>query len=142
MTGNLEENAAMFFILEGVEELVRTLTPFHSNPSWKRSDMSITNGSYWLVLGKLKSNTVWQGIFKYDIILFIYLFMYLSTYLFIDWLIKEVKYFNDFKNHSFSVSWLKWTQSVEVKQNQTFFHGTYWSLASYFFIKKKYSDDL
>ena len=83
----------MFFILEEVEEVVRTLTPFHSNPSWKRSDMSITNGSYWLVLGKLKSNTVWQGIFKYDIILFIYLFiylfMYLSTYLLIylliDW---------------------------------------------------------
>ena len=29
LTGNLEENATMFFILEGVEE-VRTLRPFHS----------------------------------------------------------------------------------------------------------------
>ena len=33
LAGNLEENATMFFILEGVEEVVRTLIPFHSNPS-------------------------------------------------------------------------------------------------------------
>ena len=39
-----------------------------------------------------------------------------------------LKYFNDFQNRHFSVLWLKWTQTMEKKQNQTFFHGTYSNL--------------
>ena len=38
-------------------------------------------------------------------------------------------YFNDFQNWNFSVSWLKWTQEIEMKQNQTFSQGTYSNLA-------------
>ena len=34
---------------------------------------------------------------------------------------KILKYFNDFSNWSFSVLWLKTTQAMEMKQNQTFF---------------------
>ena len=37
---------------------------------------------------------------------------------------KKVKYFNDLQNWNFSVLWLKWTQTMEMKQNQTFFHGS------------------
>ena len=104
----------------------------------------VLTGWFWESLNQTLFDRAYSNMtsFYLFIYLFIYVFIYLSTYLFIDWLIKEVKYFNDFKNHSFSVSWLKWTQTVEMKQNQTFFHGTYSSLASYFFIKKKYSDDL
>ena len=47
-----------------------------------------------------------------------------------------LKYFNDFKNQDFSVFWLKWTQTMEMKQNQTFFHGTYSNLTSFIFCQK------
>ena len=42
-----------------------------------------------------------------------------------------LKYFNDFQNQNFSVLWLKWTQIMEMKQNQTFFHGTYSNLTNF-----------
>ena len=38
---------------------------------------------------------------------------------------KILKYFNDFQNWDFSVLWLEWTQTMEMKQKQTLFHGTY-----------------
>ena len=38
---------------------------------------------------------------------------------------KILKYFNDFQNQNFSVLWLQLTQTMEMKQNQIFFHGTY-----------------
>ena len=52
---------------------------------------------------------------------------------------KVLKYFSDFQNRNFSVLWLKWTQAIEMKQNQTFFHGTYsnLTLTSYLFLLKK-----
>ena len=43
-----------------------------------------------------------------------------------------LKYFNVFPNQNISVLWLKWTQAMEMKQNQTFFHGTYSNLTSIF----------
>ena len=47
-----------------------------------------------------------------------------------------LKYFNDFQNQNVSILWLKWTQKIKTKQNQTFFHGTYSNLTPYiFFIK-------
>ena len=51
---------------------------------------------------------------------------------------KILKYFSDFQNRNFSVLWLKWTQAIEMKQNQTFFHGTYsnLTLTSYLFLSK------
>ena len=49
---------------------------------------------------------------------------------------KILKYFNDFQNQNFSVLWLKWTQTMEMKQNQTFFHGTYSNLTPYLFLLK------
>ena len=71
---------------------------------------------------KLKPNqTLWQDIFKHDV--------------FCD---QKVKYFNDFQNQNFSVLWLKWTRTMEVRQNQISFHGAYSHLTSYlFFIKKR-----
>ena len=36
---------------------------------------------------------------------------------------KILKYFNDFQNQNFSVLWLKWTKTTEMKQNQTFSMG-------------------
>ena len=30
------------------------------------------------------------------------------------------------------VLWLKWTQTMEMKQNQTYFHGTYSNMTSFF----------
>ena len=39
-----------------------------------------------------------------------------------------LKYFNDFQNRNFSVLGLKWTQAMEMEQNQTFFQGTYSNL--------------
>ena len=41
-----------------------------------------------------------------------------------------------FKNQNFSVLWLKWTQTMETKQNQTFFHRTYSNLMQYLFYLK------
>ena len=49
---------------------------------------------------------------------------------------KILKYFNDFQNQNFSLLWLKWTPIMQMKQNQTFFHGTYSNLTSYFFLSK------
>ena len=40
---------------------------------------------------------------------------------------KILYYINDFQNRNFPVLWLKWTQTMKVKQNQTFFHGIYLS---------------
>ena len=34
---------------------------------------------------------------------------------------KKLKYFNDFQNRNFSLLWLKWTQTMKIKKNQTFF---------------------
>ena len=33
-----------------------------------------------------------------------------------------------FQNQSSSVLWLKWTQTMEMKQNQTYFNATYLNL--------------
>ena len=54
-----------------------------------------------------------------------------------------VKHFNDFKNRNFSVLWRSWTQTMEMKQNQTFFHETHLDLTSYTFYQKilKYFND-
>ena len=49
---------------------------------------------------------------------------------------KILKYFNYFQNQNFSVLWLKETQAMEMKQNQTFFHGTYSNLTPYLFLLK------
>ena len=38
---------------------------------------------------------------------------------------KHIKYFINFQNQNFSFLWLTWTKTMGVKQNQTFFHGTY-----------------
>ena len=35
-----------------------------------------------------------------------------------------LKYFNDFQNWNLSILWLKWTQIMEMKQNQRFFDWT------------------
>ena len=44
--------------------------------------------------------------------------------------------FNDFQNQNFSVLWLKWTQTMEMKQNQTFFQGTYSNLTLFSLVVK------
>ena len=49
---------------------------------------------------------------------------------------KTLKYFNDLQNQNFSVLWLKWTQTMEMKKNQIFFHGTYSNLAPHLFLSK------
>ena len=49
---------------------------------------------------------------------------------------KMLKHFNDFQNRNFSVLWLKWTQTMKMKQNQTFFHGTYSHLTPYLSLSK------
>ena len=49
---------------------------------------------------------------------------------------KTLKYSNDLQNRNFSVLWLKWIQTMEMKQNQTFFHGTYLNLTPYLFLSK------
>ena len=36
------------------------------------------------------------------------------------------------RNRNFSVLWLKWTQIMEMKKNQIFFHETHSDLASFF----------
>ena len=40
-------------------------------------------------------------------------------YFFCQKIMYTLKYFNDFQNQHFSVLWLKWTQTMETKQNQT-----------------------
>ena len=37
---------------------------------------------------------------------------------------------------NFSILWLKWTEAMEMKHNQTFFHGTYWNLTQIFISRK------
>ena len=56
---------------------------------------------------------------------------------------KILKYSSDFKNLNFSVLRLKWTETMEMKQNQTFFHWRYLSLTQYLFYQKilKYFND-
>ena len=56
---------------------------------------------------------------------------------------KILKYFNDFQNRNFSVLPLKYTQTMEMKQNQTFFHGSYSNLTLFFVGHKllKYFND-
>ena len=49
---------------------------------------------------------------------------------------KILKYFHDLPNQNFSVLWLKWTQIMEIKQNQTFFDGIYSNLTPYLFYQK------
>ena len=41
-----------------------------------------------------------------------------------------------FKIENLSVLWLKWTQAMEIKQNQTIFHGTYSNLTLYLPLSK------
>ena len=57
---------------------------------------------------------------------------------------KILKYFNDFQNRNFSVLWLKWTQTMKMKQNQTFIHRAYLNLISFLLAPKtlKYFNDL
>ena len=57
--------------------------------------------------------------------------------------IKTLKYFNDFQNQNFSILWLKWTQTIGMKQNQIFFLWTYTNLTSFFIGHKilKYFND-
>ena len=43
---------------------------------------------------------------------------------------------SDTINVNFSDLWLKWTQTMKMKQNQTFFHGTYSNLTAYTFLLK------
>ena len=46
-----------------------------------------------------------------------------------------LKYFNDVQNQNFSFCWLKWSQAMEMKQNQTFFRGAYSNLTVSFLSK-------
>ena len=57
--------------------------------------------------------------------------------------LSDIKCLNDLKNQNFSVLWLKWTQTMEIKENQTFFHETYSNLLTYLFYQKisKYFND-
>ena len=59
-------------------------------------------------------------------------FCYLRYYIVSEKYREILKYFNDFQNPHFSVLWLKWTQTMEMKQNQTFFHVAYSNLTSFF----------
>ena len=45
---------------------------------------------------------------------------------------KILKYSSAFESRYFSVLWLKWTQTMKLKQNQTLFRGTYWNLTLFF----------
>ena len=56
----------------------------------------------WQQIPKLENNQTWHHFFYQKIL----------------------KYFNELQNQNFSVLWLKWTQTIEMKQSQTFFHGT------------------
>ena len=42
-----------------------------------------------------------------------------------------LKYLNDFHNQNFSILWLKWTQTMEMKQSQTFFYGRYSNVTTF-----------
>ena len=57
--------------------------------------------------------------------------------------LKILKYSNDFQNQNLWVLWLKCNQTIKMKQNQTFFHGTYSNLTSYIFHQQilKYFND-
>ena len=48
------------------------------------------------------------------------------------WHQKIFKHFNDFQNWTLSVLWLQSTQTVAMKQNETFFHETYSNLTLFF----------
>ena len=37
---------------------------------------------------------------------------------------------------TFKIEISHWTQTIEMKQNQKFFHGTYWNLTSIFIVHK------
>ena len=52
-------------------------------------------------------------------------YLNLTAYLFYQ---NILKYFNDFQNRNFSVLWPKWSQAIEVKQNQTYSNLTLLSL--------------
>ena len=43
-----------------------------------------------------------------------------------------LKYFNDFQNQNFSILWLKWIQTMGMRQNRTFFQGSYSNLTLFF----------
>ena len=45
---------------------------------------------------------------------------------------KILMHFNDFQSQNLSVLWIKWTQVMEMKPSQTFFHGPYSNLTSLF----------
>ena len=47
-----------------------------------------------------------------------------------------LKYFSDFQNGNFSVLWLNWTQTMEMKQNKTLFLGVYSNLTSFLIGRK------
>ena len=49
---------------------------------------------------------------------------------------KISKYFNDFQNQNFSGLLIKWIQTMEMKQNQTFFNKIYSNLTSFFIAHK------
>ena len=49
---------------------------------------------------------------------------------------KILRYFKHFQNQSFSVLWLKRAQRMEMKQNRTYFYGTYSNLTPYLFLSK------
>ena len=51
---------------------------------------------------------------------------------------KILKYFNDFQNRNFSVLCLKLFQTMKMKQNHTFLHGTYSNLTTFFFLSKNF----
>ena len=57
--------------------------------------------------------------------------------------IKKLKYLNELQNRNFSVLWLKWIQTMEMKENKKFFHGTYSNLTPHLFQRKilKYFND-
>ena len=52
---------------------------------------------------------------------------------------KILKYFKDFKNQNFPVLSLEWTQTVEMKQNQTFLWNIFKSDIYVFFVRKYWS---
>ena len=47
-----------------------------------------------------------------------------------------LKYLSDFQNWNFWILWLKWTQTMGMKQTQTFFPGTYSNLMLFFIGRK------
>ena len=48
----------------------------------------------------------------------------------------DIFHFNDCKYQNFSGFWLKWTQTMEKKQNQVFFHGIHSNLTPYLSLSK------